>query len=129
VISANIGSYPDRPACGKSEPHASPPVEIDPRSGLLADHVRQINIVFVAYIFHGLYAGRPRDGVARRLGSGVGVWVFDCHLVMQSIFIGTLEALRRVQSLGVGMAILIEPGAIIEPTRIHHQCVALPMAD
>jgi hypothetical protein len=60
VISANIGSYPDRPACGKSEPHASPPVEIDPRSGLLADHVRQINVVFVAYIFHGLYAGPPK---------------------------------------------------------------------
>ena len=96
--------------------------------GRFADPVLHGAGFFVADPFdHFRVGGQFRadgDGPGSRVGRRIG----ERHLDIEIAEVAAAVAFGHAQRFGVGMAIVIEPGAVIESETLHDQRVAVPMA-
>ena len=64
---------------------------------------------------------RPGPCVSRR--------VRERHLEIEIAEVAAAVAFGHAQTFGVGMAIMIEPGAVVESEALHYQRVSIPVPD
>ena len=96
---------------------------------LLAHQVLQIRVVLLTDVFERFHAGIKANIPAHSPGFRVGAGVFDGGLVMQDQFIDACETLGDVELFGVRMAGGVQPRPVVESCYIHHQRIAVPVAD
>ena len=88
---------------------------------------RQILIILLANIFHQFRPRHQRRLTQRRKRLRVRTRIVNRNLNRHAPQIRARVALDGVRFLGMWMALVVEPELVVEPNRIHHQRVSLPM--
>src|SRR6185437_6871500 len=96
---------------------------------LRADHARRIAVVFLAEIVEGLVARGPAQVPASRPGLRVRAGIIERGFVLELIEIRARDVLDEMRLGGVGDPFAREPETLVEPNRVDHERVALPVTD
>src|ERR1041384_2987229 len=95
-------------------------------SGLLAYQMLDVHVVFLADILEQFSAWNKRNQITGGPGTGVKLGIVDGNLVAHRQLVQARELFGGVQLFAMGMAVLVEPGPLVEPDGVHYQRVAFP---
>ena len=66
---------------------------------------------------------RDRPGLREKFG------IFKCYGPFDGVIVHLLKPFDQMQLVAVLVARRVEPGPVVQPHGVHHQCVSVPFAD